>query len=364
MNRMRVCWITDDPKHPLRLAPELGDEYSLQSIEVSHEADRESVALVVYANAGPGSRSRRSGLRSLETLRREYGCRKRALVYSFEDRELLAIDFPLLRLEAPGVAFIRLPCSAGDFAERLGTLSAGGDLGDEEFRVALRWYSGLQNEWVPLTHNLEHLLRDLPTSRAEALRALTEVANMVTRYALDLEEDYNRLRWEIESCDAKRARDLFESLTDGLAGRRDQGLASAKGLTRTAIPAYDSILIADDGEYPPETVIDLRRLGYTICAAPRSLRAALDELQRQRPPVVFADYQLGTVEAGRAFMQAALSSSWKPIVVAISRASVAHRSLPDGALNLTGPDRFRDADQLHAAIVLERHRRQQVGEGA
>src|ERR1017187_1276423 len=360
---MRVCWLTDDIRHPGRLAPELGKvpskDYSVHSADGVDGADPEADALAVYANAGPGSRSARLGLRAFERWRREYGCRKPALVYSFEDREAMMEEFPLLEVESPGIDFLRLPASKGELAARIGALSVAGDCDDETFRVVQRWYSGLQNEWVPRTHRLERLIRGLPATRVEATAALSGIGDLLARYALDVEEVYHDLRCAIETCDCETAVRLFERLTDKFAGRDGTGaVASLEGLPHSAMQPFSSILIADDGEYPPETVLGLKRLGYGICAMPRSLQVAIGELHRHRPPVVFADYQFGTVEAGRQFMEAALAREWRPIVLAISRTSVNDGYLPGGVLNLTGPDRYRDSIQLHAAISREATARQ------
>lgn len=356
---MRVCWLTDDVKHAARLAPELGDDYSTRPTDRIDGVDPDADVLAVYANAGPGSRSACLGLRTLERWRREEACRRPALVYSFEDRASLVEEFPLLEAESPGIDFLRLPAPDGEFAVRIGTLCTAGDLGGESFRLAQRWYSGLQKEWVSRTHQFERLIRGLPGTRVEAIGAMVEIGNLIARYALDVEELYHDVRCEIETCDYQTARRLFERLTDGFAGRRAESVASLESLPRSAMRPYSSIMIADDGEYPPETILGLQRLGYGICATPRALNTAMGELHRHCPPVVFADYQFGTIEAGRQFMQAALACEWRPIVLAISRTSVLDGSLPDGVLNLTGPDRYRDPIQLHAAISREALARQE-----
>jgi hypothetical protein len=362
---MRVCWITDDLRHPARLAPGLGEDYSTVPADMNDWADPEASVLAVYANAGPGSRSACLGLRALERLRREQNCRKPALVYSFEDRELLMNEFPLLEPESPGIDFLRLPTFKDELAVKVTALSAAGDIDRETFRLVQRWYSGLQKEWVPRTHHFEQLIRGLPDTRGDSIKALTETADLLARYALDAEQPYNDLRCEIETCDYQTAKRHFERLTDRFAGRSAApGAASLEGLPRTAIRAFNSIMIADDGEYPPETVLGLQRLGYGICTMPRSLHPAISELHRHRPSVIFADYQFGTLEAGRHFMDVALASDWHPIVLAISRTSVNDGHLPDGVLNLTGPDRYCDPVQLHAAISRTAMAHQAKSEGS
>jgi hypothetical protein len=61
-------------------------------------------------------------------------------------------------------------------------------------------------------------------------------------------------------------------------------------------------------------------------------------------------------------MEAALAREWRPIVLAISRTSVHDGNLPGGVLNLTGPDRYQDSIQLHAAISREALARQASSE--
>ena len=345
---MVIGWLTDDRYHMQHWASDV--ENGVVRLDLRDGCPPDVDVLVIYANVGLGQRSRRFGLRWLESRRRNDRCRVPALVYSFESRERLAEEYALLAAGVPGTHFERLPLNVMDLAERLYQVSEAGWLSQEELSLLLRWHCGWSREWSAWAHRLRNMIHRLPESLGELRACVAEMQTCIIEVALDVEDLYLDLTCSAEDGDTDEITGDLEALLDALCGRSGSVIDTVTAPPRRPPPGFETILVADDGDYPAETLIKLKMLGYEPLGLAHTLEDARRLASQFRPGIVLADCHFPTASDGRVLMEFAKGLPWGPIVIAISRASFSDDTLPSNVGNCCGPKRFQSADSIHALV--------------
>jgi len=377
---MKIYWFTDGDEDEL-----FASEAALRLTQPSQDDPiplpaRDVDFLIVNANSERNQRTRRTGLRWLQKVRREYRVSTHAVVYSFESFDTLSIEHPIL--QSKGVSYLQLPFSPLELEEHLkaSELIA---LTQEELQDVVRWHCGLQQEWRSYSHKLGNLLADYPGNYNEICRTFTEWAGSVRRYAPDQGQNLKTLETllapvprAIEMVDIRRA---LEKLDDGLQGVESLAASSPAAEVYGRLPArppkgFSKVLVADD-EPQSFLVSSLRnQYGYNVVGQADRLSLAKELLTREKPDVVLADYyfkessrrtELPDKSVGDKFIHYALThpsyagtDPKRPIVLVISKATLrTDVEIRKGAVNCSGANRATDPMFIHSVIWDEARKR-------
>ena len=313
--------------------------------------DEEVEGLLICANAGRLLRTHRLGLRWLQNFRREKGSTAPALIYSFESRNTLAREFPLVSVGMPGVDYFRLP----KWYDVEAQLSSIAPLTHEQLNEFVRWFSGLQQEWHRFAHELFRAVRSRYSNEDYPRQIARTWAASIRRYAPDqvplleeLEDAINKMT-RADSINIAR---IIERLESGLCFR-DEVTASGRGEIpeapyRRPARGFSTIAIADDHGYELHTIHELNQLGYTIGGPAQNLIEARHLLEYWSPRIFLADLNFPSRAEGLAIMHDALAANC--IVIAISRAAVEPGELPAGVEDCSGALNFQSAERIHRLI--------------
>ncbi|MDQ3816405.1 MAG: hypothetical protein M3362_01790 [Acidobacteriota bacterium] len=345
---MRLAWVTEDESYLRVYDGLLG--LRIHFLKPEGTVDSSVDALVVNANGGSGKRSQYAGLRWLQIFRREVRSTVPALIYSFEDLEMLATRFPMLAKGWEGTKFLRLPFTVSKLKRELDSLAV---LSDEQLHECIRWYCGLQDEWRQLSHDLGVAVSDWPENRSRAEKILSYWSTSIIANAPDQKPELENLRAALGGRPGV-VRAAIQRLEDGLCLNPLTSIESLGHIELPDAPArrpplgFSTIMIADDQGYELATIDELKRLGYQVADPARNLEEAENLIRYWCPQVVLADLNFPSREEGRRLVQHALNV--KCLVIAISRARLKPGDLPAEVEDCCGGLDYQDADRIHRLI--------------
>ena len=299
--------------------------------------------MVIDANWGRESRTARGGLRWLQHVRRIFRATSPALVYSFETREVLASSFSIMAEGVPGLSFLRLPFTTMDFQT---TLDRTEPLAIEELDMIVRWHSGLQEDWQLSSHRIVTLLRYWPSTKAEVESFVNEWQDLILRCAPDQVPNMQSLVTALDR-DSNAVRSALEQIGHGLRGIVDAPIPEAP--CNRPPRGFSELAIADDSGYELDTIVELKRLGYSVCdKVAITSQEAENLIELLCPHVVLVDLHMPSASDGRRVIEFAQRSETVRLIVAISRSGAVDLHL--GVEDCCGPQRFADADRIHRII--------------
>lgn len=350
---MKVHLFTDNEKEKLLFEEQF--ENSIQVISENAVSTSKIDLLIVNANAGKNARSRRLGLHWLQKARYYHCTFAPVIVYSFENNETLAKEYPILNTK--GVGFLQLPFSPQEAFDQIKKILDEKLTEDEIDADVARRADLLRKEWEKISHQIGGLMLDYECRHSEVKSLVEQWAKSINRFApaqkANLAEFQNLLvSPSARASDLKQAK---QKLDDGLKGKSSY-FAGVPEIDLVNLPkfppkGFSRVLIADD--QPLNFLINDLQNEYRYTVVGQAFGAAEAErlLNEKKPDVVLSDYYFKNSsfdattdkDFGERFMRLALKTTVgsvdqpkNPMVAVISKVSLDKLDIPPGVVDFSG----------------------------
>jgi len=242
---------------------------------------------------------------------------------------------------APGVQFIPLPLTRNELEDVVGRLRQPTHL---ERSIACRWFSGLQQQWIELGHDIARSICNGGLQNSKG--SLEEMSQLVEVYAPDSIALVDEFKQEMGSSNAL---ERLGRLQDALIGKSKEHISNAP--SDQAPLGYETVGVADNDGYDESTLKTLEGMGYKIYRPiALSPHLARQMLELAKPSIILADVGFPAPIDGLAFMALASEQPWVKLVIAVSHGRVSTGTLPINVEDCCGGNNWNDAERIHRVI--------------
>jgi CheY-like chemotaxis protein len=325
----------------------LHDSQSLARLADLHNID----VAFIETSLSENNRSEHKGIKVGQYLRRECFYKGYIVFLGYLPQMLLAHRFSIVGPNIPGGEYVQLPAKSEDIcsaAKRAYRLS------ESQFRDVLLIHCGVREELRANIHQLSNLMtqtlvrigRGLNTSldRSKTLCDLTSLQDKLNHYGFGycstLITNMIPVLSQGQDEEPTRVRKLLQRLNEleqALFVPSEVGESEGAYLNYPAPSGYNTILIADDDDYPAEGVHYLEERGYSVNIVCSYEEAGLT-LTADPPDVFVCDQTFGEdSRAGRKLMALAQESVDCKFVIALSGSILTPAEVPEADAICAGP---------------------------